>query len=34
MNRRELIISLIAIVTSGAYLGNLINMGLVHAPYW
>ena len=31
---KEFIIYLIAIITSGAYLGNLINMGLVHAPYW
>ena len=24
----------IAIITSGAYLGNLINMGVVHAAFW
>ena len=30
---KEFIIYLIAIITSGAYLCNLINMGLVHAPY-
>ena len=30
----HLAIGLIAIIGSGAYLGNLINMGLAHAPYW
>ena len=24
----------VAIITSGAYLGNLINMGMVHATFW
>ena len=34
ITKNNLAISLIAIIGSGAYLGNLINMGLVHAPYW
>ena len=34
LTKNNLAISLIAIIGSGAYLGNLINMGLVHAPYW
>ena len=34
LTKNNLTINLIAIIGSGAYLGNLINMGLVHAPYW
>lgn len=34
MTKNNLPMSLIAIIGSGAYLGNLINMGLAHAPYW
>ena len=30
----HLFVALIAIITSGAYLGNLINMGMVHAAFW
>ena len=29
-----LFVALVAIITSGAYLGNLINMGMVHAAFW
>ena len=34
LTKNNLTINLIAIIGSGAYLGNLINMGLAHAPYW
>ena len=34
ITKNNLAINLIAIIGSGAYLGNLINMGLAHAPYW
>ncbi|MEL6674563.1 MAG: anthrone oxygenase family protein [Bacteroidota bacterium] len=34
MRNKKLIIYVIAIVASGAYLGNLLNMGLTYAPYW
>jgi len=34
LNALSFSIYAIAIITSGAYLGNLINMGVVHAAFW
>ena len=33
-NFMSFLIYAVAIITSGAYLGNLINMGMVHATFW
>ena len=33
-NFMSYLIYAVAIITSGAYLGNLINMGMVHATFW